>query len=161
MEKNVDGIIMNSITALDRAEQKRLAESGVPVVLLNSHEKNSPFSTVWPTTSTAAGWPRNTFGDSAIVGLHTCPVPGAMEIYQCAPRGSCSMSESQAVRPRYPFFTEDIPSKAGIRLRGSFLQSEAASPPSSPQTMPWLWCSESRNGVGGPDSRRRITGWIR
>ncbi len=46
MEKNVDGIIMNSITALDRAEQKRLAESGVPVVLLNSHEKNSPFSTV-------------------------------------------------------------------------------------------------------------------
>jgi LacI family transcriptional regulator len=46
MEKNVDGIIMNSITALDRTEQKRLAESGVPVVLLNSHEKNSPFSTV-------------------------------------------------------------------------------------------------------------------
>jgi DNA-binding LacI/PurR family transcriptional regulator len=46
MEKNVDGIIMNSITALDRTEQKRLAESGIPVVLLNSHEKNSPFSTV-------------------------------------------------------------------------------------------------------------------
>jgi DNA-binding LacI/PurR family transcriptional regulator len=46
MEKNVDGIIMNSITALDRTEQNRLAESGVPVVLLNRHEKNSPFSTV-------------------------------------------------------------------------------------------------------------------
>jgi len=46
MEKNVDGIIMNSITALDRPEQNRLAESGVPVVLLNSHERNSPFSTV-------------------------------------------------------------------------------------------------------------------
>jgi LacI family transcriptional regulator len=46
MEKNVDGIIMNSITALDRTEQRRLAESGIPVVLLNSHERNSPFSTV-------------------------------------------------------------------------------------------------------------------
>lgn len=46
MEKNVDGIIMNSITALDRTEQSRLAQSGIPVVLLNSHERNSPFSTV-------------------------------------------------------------------------------------------------------------------
>lgn len=46
MEKNVDGIIMNSITALERIEQNRLAESGIPVVLLNSHERNSPFSTV-------------------------------------------------------------------------------------------------------------------
>ena len=42
MEKNVDGIIMNSIAALDRTEQQRLAKSGVPVVLLNTHERNSP-----------------------------------------------------------------------------------------------------------------------
>lgn len=55
MEKNVDGIIMNSITALDATEQNRLAESGVPVVLLNEHHRNSPFSSVL-TDNERGGW---------------------------------------------------------------------------------------------------------
>jgi DNA-binding LacI/PurR family transcriptional regulator len=46
MGKSVDGIIMNSVMALDDAEQHRLAESGVPVVLLNSSSAKTPFSTV-------------------------------------------------------------------------------------------------------------------
>ncbi len=46
MGKNVDGIIMNSVRALDEAEQRRLAASGVPVVLLNSSARKTPFSTV-------------------------------------------------------------------------------------------------------------------
>src|SRR4051794_11090178 len=46
MEKHVDGIIMNSITALDTAEQARLAQTGGPIVLLNRDSKDSPFSTV-------------------------------------------------------------------------------------------------------------------
>jgi LacI family transcriptional regulator, galactose operon repressor len=46
MGKNVDGIIMNSVRTLDEAEQRRLAESGVPVVLLNSSPRKTPFSTV-------------------------------------------------------------------------------------------------------------------
>jgi len=46
MAKSVDGIIMNSVTALREAEQERLAQSGVPVVLLNRCAAHSEFSTV-------------------------------------------------------------------------------------------------------------------
>jgi LacI family transcriptional regulator len=45
-EKRVDGIIMNSVTALDRAQQNQLARSGVPMILLNRPARNGPFSTV-------------------------------------------------------------------------------------------------------------------
>ena len=46
MAKRVDGIIMNSVTALSEAEQDRLAESRVPVVLLNRCAAHLQFSTV-------------------------------------------------------------------------------------------------------------------
>ena len=46
MAKSVDGIIMNSVTALREAEQERLAKSGVPVVLLNRCSAHLQFSTV-------------------------------------------------------------------------------------------------------------------
>ena len=46
MAKSVDGIIMNSVTALGQPEQERLAQSGVPVVLLNRFTSLSPFSTI-------------------------------------------------------------------------------------------------------------------
>jgi LacI family transcriptional regulator len=46
MAKSVDGIIMNSVTALREIEQERLAESGVPVVLLNRSSGHSQFSTI-------------------------------------------------------------------------------------------------------------------
>jgi LacI family transcriptional regulator len=46
MAKNVDGIIMNSITALREAEQARLIQSGVPVVLLNRCPSDLQFSSV-------------------------------------------------------------------------------------------------------------------
>jgi LacI family transcriptional regulator len=46
MAKRVDGIIMNSVNALEEAEQNRLAQSGVPVVLLNRCPTHLPFSTV-------------------------------------------------------------------------------------------------------------------
>ena len=46
MAKSVDGIIMNSVSALERAEQDRLAHSGVPVVLLNRSSDHLQFSTV-------------------------------------------------------------------------------------------------------------------
>jgi LacI family transcriptional regulator len=46
MEKRVEGIIMNSVSALTREEQAYLAESGVPVVLLNRHTRGAAFSTV-------------------------------------------------------------------------------------------------------------------
>jgi LacI family transcriptional regulator len=46
MGKNVDGIIMNSVVALEEADRNRLAASRVPVVLLNSSNIKTPFSTV-------------------------------------------------------------------------------------------------------------------
>jgi LacI family transcriptional regulator len=46
MAKSVDGIIMNSVTALDQPEQERLALSGVPVVLLNRFASLAQFSTI-------------------------------------------------------------------------------------------------------------------
>ncbi|MBV8834462.1 MAG: LacI family DNA-binding transcriptional regulator [Acidobacteriaceae bacterium] len=46
MAKRVDGIIMNSVTALRETEQEQLAQSGVPVVLLNKSFALSEFSTV-------------------------------------------------------------------------------------------------------------------
>src|ERR1035438_8175005 len=35
LEKRVDGILMNSVAALNGAQQEQLAASGVPIVLLN------------------------------------------------------------------------------------------------------------------------------
>ncbi len=46
LEKRVDGILMNSVTALSREQQAQLAASGVPIVLLNRPETNRGFSTV-------------------------------------------------------------------------------------------------------------------
>jgi DNA-binding LacI/PurR family transcriptional regulator len=46
MAKNVDGLIMNSVTVLRETEQERLAQSGVPVVLLNRCSTHLQFSTV-------------------------------------------------------------------------------------------------------------------
>ena len=46
MAKRVDGIIMNSVTALREVEQEQLAHSGVPVVLLNRSSGHVEFSTV-------------------------------------------------------------------------------------------------------------------
>jgi DNA-binding LacI/PurR family transcriptional regulator len=45
-EKCVDGILMNSIAALNREQQAELATCGVPVVLLNRSPSNRTFSTV-------------------------------------------------------------------------------------------------------------------
>ncbi len=46
LEKRVDGILMNSVSALRPEEQKQLAECGVPIVLLNRSESSRAFSTV-------------------------------------------------------------------------------------------------------------------
>jgi len=46
MAKRVDGIIMNSVSVLREAEQERLVQSGVPIVLLNRCFAHSEFSTV-------------------------------------------------------------------------------------------------------------------
>jgi LacI family transcriptional regulator len=47
LEKCVDGILMNSVAVLSRAQQEQLAESGVPIVLLNHSASDHPaFSTV-------------------------------------------------------------------------------------------------------------------
>ncbi len=46
LEKRVDGILMNSVAALSRAEQTQLAECGVPIVLLNRAASTRAFSTV-------------------------------------------------------------------------------------------------------------------
>lgn len=48
LDKRVDGIIMNSVSSLPAADQQYLAESGVPVVLLNRPGRTGPFSTVSP-----------------------------------------------------------------------------------------------------------------
>jgi LacI family transcriptional regulator len=46
VEKRVDGILMNSVAALSRPQQKQLAALGVPIVLLNQAAPRSAFSTV-------------------------------------------------------------------------------------------------------------------
>ncbi len=46
LEKRVDGILMNSVAALNPEEQRQLAECGVPIVLLNRSASNRAFSTV-------------------------------------------------------------------------------------------------------------------
>jgi DNA-binding LacI/PurR family transcriptional regulator len=45
-EKCVDGILMNSVAALNREQQAELSTCGVPVVLLNRSPSNRTFSTV-------------------------------------------------------------------------------------------------------------------
>lgn len=45
LEKRVDGILMNSVWALDKKQQQRLATCGVPIVLLN-HTARNAFCTV-------------------------------------------------------------------------------------------------------------------
>jgi DNA-binding LacI/PurR family transcriptional regulator len=46
LEKRVDGILMNSVSMLNREQQAQLAASGVPIVLLNRSASNRTFSTV-------------------------------------------------------------------------------------------------------------------
>jgi LacI family transcriptional regulator len=46
LEKRVDGILMNSVWALDKAQQQRLAGCGRPIVLLNRAAPRSAFCTV-------------------------------------------------------------------------------------------------------------------
>jgi LacI family transcriptional regulator len=46
LEKQVDGILMNSVTDLNRKQQDQLAASGVPIVLLNRSAASKSFSTV-------------------------------------------------------------------------------------------------------------------
>ena len=46
LEKRVDGILMNSVSALNREQQAQLAACGVPIVLLNRTSSSRAFSTV-------------------------------------------------------------------------------------------------------------------
>ena len=46
MERHVEGIIMNSLTALTCEQQARIENSGIPIVLLNGPKGRTPFSTV-------------------------------------------------------------------------------------------------------------------
>ena len=46
LEKRVDGILMNSVSVLDRDQQAQLAACGVPIVLLNRSASSRAFSTV-------------------------------------------------------------------------------------------------------------------
>src|SRR5258707_2956079 len=46
LDKNIDGILMNSVSALSREQQAQLAASDVPIVLLNRPASNHAFSTV-------------------------------------------------------------------------------------------------------------------
>ncbi len=46
VEKRVDGILMNSVSALSRAQQEKLAACGLPMVLLNRPASSRRFSTV-------------------------------------------------------------------------------------------------------------------
>ncbi len=46
LEKRIDGILMNSVSALSREQQALLTASGVPIVLLNRPASNQGFSTV-------------------------------------------------------------------------------------------------------------------
>jgi LacI family transcriptional regulator len=45
-EKRVDGILMNSVSALSREQRDQLVTTGVPIVLLNRPPSSGPFSTV-------------------------------------------------------------------------------------------------------------------
>jgi len=46
MEKRVDGILMNSVSALNRKQAEQLAGIGVPIVLLNRAAPRNAFSTI-------------------------------------------------------------------------------------------------------------------
>jgi LacI family transcriptional regulator, galactose operon repressor len=46
LEKRIDGILMNSVSALSREQQAQLTASDVPIVLLNRPASNHVFSTV-------------------------------------------------------------------------------------------------------------------
>lgn len=46
VEKGVDGVLMNSVTGLNRTQQESLSSSGIPVVLLNRPRSISNFSTI-------------------------------------------------------------------------------------------------------------------
>ena len=46
LEKRIDGILMNSVSALSREQQAQLTASDVPIVLLNRPASNREFSTV-------------------------------------------------------------------------------------------------------------------
>ena len=46
MDKRVDGILMNSVSALDRGQQEKLSSSTVPIVLLNRTAARSAFCSV-------------------------------------------------------------------------------------------------------------------
>ena len=46
LEKRIDGILMNSVSALSREQQAQLTASDVPIVLLNRPVSNREFSTV-------------------------------------------------------------------------------------------------------------------
>src|SRR5271169_479750 len=46
LEKRIDGIMMNSVSMLNHEQQAKLADSGVPIVLLNRPAANHTFSTV-------------------------------------------------------------------------------------------------------------------
>jgi DNA-binding LacI/PurR family transcriptional regulator len=46
LEKRIDGILMNTVAALDRRQQEALAVCGVPIVLLNRSASSRAFSTV-------------------------------------------------------------------------------------------------------------------
>jgi DNA-binding LacI/PurR family transcriptional regulator len=46
LEKRIDGIMMNSVSMLSREQQAHLANSAVPIVLLNRPASNHTFSTV-------------------------------------------------------------------------------------------------------------------
>ncbi len=47
LEKRVDGILMNSVAVLSRAQQQELAKCPVPIVLLNRAASREAFSTVY------------------------------------------------------------------------------------------------------------------
>ncbi len=46
VDKRVDGILMNAVASLSRAEQQQLTALGVPIVLLNQTAPRTAFSTV-------------------------------------------------------------------------------------------------------------------
>src|ERR1035437_2013529 len=46
LEKRIDGILMNSVSSLNRKQQEQLASCGIPIVLLNRAGSGRSFSTV-------------------------------------------------------------------------------------------------------------------
>ena len=46
LEKRIDGILMNSVSSLNRKQQEQLASCGIPIVLLNRAAPDRSFSTV-------------------------------------------------------------------------------------------------------------------